>query len=44
MNDPFNPNDRMYKTGDLGRWLPNGENPKVSWKRGSSGENQRVSD
>ncbi len=25
MNDPFNPNDRMYKTGDLGRWLPNGE-------------------
>ncbi|WP_340614300.1 hypothetical protein [Xenorhabdus thailandensis] len=26
MPDPFspNPNDRMYKTGDLGRWLPDG--------------------
>lgn len=25
MNDPFIPNDRMYKTGDLGRWNQNGE-------------------
>ncbi|MEK3889669.1 amino acid adenylation domain-containing protein [Bacillus sp. FSL K6-3431] len=25
MNDPFIPDDRMYKTGDLGRWFPNGE-------------------
>ncbi|MBP1080163.1 amino acid adenylation domain-containing protein [Bacillus capparidis] len=25
MMDPFRTGDRMYKTGDLGRWLPNGE-------------------
>ncbi len=24
LNDPFAPGGRMYKTGDLGRWLPNG--------------------
>lgn len=25
MKDPFVPNERMYQTGDLGKWLPNGE-------------------
>lgn len=25
MANPFNPSERLYKTGDLGRWLSNGE-------------------
>ncbi len=25
IQDPFLPDKRMYKTGDLGKWLPNGE-------------------
>lgn len=25
IQDPFAPRQRLYKTGDLGRWLPNGE-------------------
>jgi amino acid adenylation domain-containing protein len=25
VNNPFNAGERLYKTGDLGKWLPNGE-------------------
>jgi len=25
LDDPFVPGNRMYKSGDIGRWLPNGD-------------------
>ena len=43
VKDPFSENGKMYKTGDIGRWLPDG-NIEYLRQNGRSDQDQRIQD